>query len=48
LFLGEIEEKKLYFSPEIWRDKLPLAKFLEVWELDGSTNSHWMEAPIVL
>jgi hypothetical protein len=32
MFLGGIEENKLYFSAEIWRNKIPLAKFLEIWE----------------
>jgi hypothetical protein len=32
MFLGGIEENKLYLAPEIWRNKLPLAKFLETWE----------------
>jgi hypothetical protein len=30
MFLGGIKEKKLYLAPEIWRDKLPLANFLEI------------------
>jgi hypothetical protein len=32
MFLGGIEENKLYLAPEIWRNKLSLAKFLEIWE----------------
>jgi len=32
MFLGGIEEIFLYFTLEIWRDRLPLAKFLEVWQ----------------
>jgi hypothetical protein len=32
MFLGGIEENKLYLAPEIWRNKFPLAKFLEIWE----------------
>jgi hypothetical protein len=31
MFLGETEENKLYLAPEIWRNKLPLAKFIEIW-----------------
>jgi hypothetical protein len=45
MFLGEIEEKKLYFAPAIWRDKLPLAKFLEVWEfLITSSPTHLVKS----
>jgi hypothetical protein len=32
MLLGGIEEKKLYLAPEIWSNKLPLAKFLEIWK----------------
>jgi hypothetical protein len=27
MFLGGIEENKLYLAPEIWGNKLPLTKF---------------------
>jgi hypothetical protein len=45
MFLGGIEEKKIYFTPEIWRDKLPLAKSLEVWKfLIASSPCHLVKS----
>jgi hypothetical protein len=52
MFLGEIEEKKIYFAPAIWRDKLPLAKlakFLEVWEfLITSSPTHLVKSEFMV
>jgi hypothetical protein len=47
MFLGGVEEKKLYFAPEIWRDKLPLAKSLEVWKfLIASSPYHLVKSSV--